>query len=153
SPTVVAASIADGRTGDSSMRFAAVRGRGSGTSAQGAAGREGSAQLPTSSSTRHPGLLQVTDLAPTLLTTAGVTGAGGVAGSPLRFESGPTDAAGKVQLMLDRQTAVQTQESVSAWFYAVWGILLIGLLVVCTIVARRRGIRRIATAMTIGGLF
>ena len=153
SPTVVAASIADARTDDSSMQFAAVRGRVSGTSAQGAAGGEGSAQLLTSSSTRQPGLLQVTDLAPTLLTTAGVTGAGGFAGSPLRFESGPTDAAGKVQLMLDRQTAVQTQESVSAWFYAVWGILLIGLLVVCTIVARRRGIRRIATAMTTGGLF
>lgn len=153
-PTLVAASIADARTDDSRMQFAAVRGPVSGTTGQGAAaGGSGSAQLLTSSSTRQPGLLQVTDLAPTLLTTAGVTGTGGFAGSPLRFESGPTDAAGKVRLMLDRQTAVLTQESVSAWFYAVWGILLIGLLVVCTIVARRRGIRRIATAMTTGGLF
>jgi hypothetical protein len=153
-PTLIAASIADARTDDSRMQFAAVRGPVSGTTDQGAAaGGAGSAQLLTSSSTRQPGLLQVTDLAPTLLTTAGVTGAGGFAGSPLRFESGPTDAAGKVQLMLDRQTAVLTQESVSAWFYAVWGILLIGLLVVCTVVARRRGIRRIATAMTTGGLF
>ncbi|WP_019157981.1 hypothetical protein [Brevibacterium senegalense] len=153
-PTLVAASIADARTDDSRMQFAAVRGPVSGTTGQGAAaGGSGSAQLLTSSSTRQPGLLQVTDLAPTLLTTAGVTGAGGFAGSTLRFETGPTDAAGKVRLMLDRQTAVLTQESVSAWFYAVWGILLIGLLVVCTIVARRRGIRRIATAMTTGGLF
>ena len=153
-PTLVAASIADARTDDSRMQFAAVRGPVSGTTGQGAAaGGSGSAQLLTSSSTRQPGLLQVTDLAPTLLTTAGVTGAGGFAGSTLRFETGPTDAAGKVRLMLDRQTAVLTQESVSAWFYAVWGILLIGLLVVCTIVARRRGIRRIATAMTTGGQF
>lgn len=153
-PTLVAASIADARTDDSRMQFAAVRGPVSGTTGQGAAaGGSGSAQLLTSSSTRQPGLLQVTDLAPTLLTTAGVTGTGGFAGSTLRFETGPTDAAGKVRLMLDRQTAVLTQESVSAWFYAVWGILLIGLLVVCTIVARRRGIRRIATAMTTGGLF
>ena len=152
-PTLIAASIADARTDDSRMQFAAVRGPVSGTAADGAAsGGTGSAQLLTSSSTRQPGLLQVTDLAPTLLRTAGVTGTTGFAGAPLSFVDGPADASGKVQLLLDRQTAVLTQESISGWFYAAWGILLIGLLVVCTVIARQRGIRRIASALSTGGL-
>lgn len=149
-PTIVAASIADARTDDSRMQFAAVRGPISGDEP---VGGTGTAQLLTSSSTRQPGLLQVTDLTPTLLTAAGVTGAGGFSGAPLTFVGGPSDAVGKHQIMLDRQTAVLTQESISAWFYAAWGILLIGLLTVCTLIARRRGIRRVANAMTVGGLF
>ncbi|HLR44888.1 MAG TPA: hypothetical protein VK065_06845 [Brevibacterium sp.] len=148
-PTVVAASIADGRTDDSRMQFSAVRG---GIGAGGPAGGEGSSQLLTSSSTRQPGLVQVTDLTPTLLAAAGVTGASGFAGAPLTFVDGPEDAAGKQQRMLDRQTAVLTQESVSAWFYAAWGILLTGLLVTCAVLVKRRGVRRAANAMTVGGL-
>src|SRR5690606_25950849 len=59
-PTLIAASIADARTDDSRMQFAAVRGPVSGTTEDGAAsGGTGSAQLLTSSSTRQPGLLQV----------------------------------------------------------------------------------------------
>src|SRR5699024_12822884 len=89
-PTVVAASIADGRTDASRMQFSAVRG---GIGAGGPAGGEGSSQLLTSSSTRQPGLVQVTDLTPTLLAAAGVTGASGFAGAPLTFVDGPEDAA------------------------------------------------------------
>ena len=149
-PTLVAASIADARTDDSRMQFAAVRGPVSGDTP---AGGTGAAQLLTSSSTRQPGLLQVTDLTPTLLTAAGVTGAGGFAGAPLTFVDGPADAVGKQQIMLDRQTAVLTQESISAWFYAAWGVLLLGLLTVCALLTRRRGIKRVANGMTVGGLF
>lgn len=149
SPTIVAASIADARTDDSRMQFSAVRG---GIGVGGPVGGEGASQLLTSSSTRQPGLVQVTDITPTLLASAGVTGAGGFAGAPLSFVDGPADAAGKQQAMLDRQTAVLTQENISAWFYAAWGILLAGLLVTCTVIAKRRGVRRVANAMTVGGL-
>lgn len=149
SPTIVAASIADARTDDSRMQFSAVRG---GIGVGGPVGGEGASQLLTSSSTRQPGLVQVTDIAPTLLASAGVTGAGGFAGAPLSFVDGPADAAGKQQAMLDRQTAVLTQENISAWFYAAWGIALAGLLVTCTVIAKRRGVRRVANAMTVGGL-
>ncbi|SLM94615.1 hypothetical protein [Brevibacterium yomogidense] len=148
-PTLIAASIADARTDDSRMQFAAVRG---GVGAGGPMGGEGTSQLLTSSSTRQPGLLQVTDLTPTLLASAGVTGAGGFAGAPLSFVDGPADAASKQQRMLDRQTAVLTQENVSAWFYAAWGILLTGLLVTCTVIVKRRGLRRAANIMRVGGL-
>ena len=58
-------------------------------------GRQGSSQLLTSSSTRQPGLVQVTDLTPTLLASAGVTGTGGMAGVPLSFVDRRTDAANK----------------------------------------------------------
>lgn len=149
SPTIIAASIADARTDDSRMQFSAVRG---GIGAGGPMGGQGSSQLLTSSSTRQPGLVQVTDLTPTLLASAGVTGTGGMAGAPLSFVDGPTDAANKQQAMIDRQTAVLTQENISAWFYAAWGLLLAGLLVTCTVIAKRRGVRRVANAMKVGGL-
>ncbi|WP_035280136.1 hypothetical protein [Brevibacterium album] len=149
-PTVIAASLADGRTDESRMQFTAVL---SGTDATGAASGADGAELLTSASTRQPGLVQVSDLAPTLLTMAGAESGANFAGAPMHFEDGPAGAQPKHQLMLDRQTAVLTQQSISAWMYAVWGVLLLASLLVGVVAARRTGTAGVSTPLTVGGLF
>ena len=105
---IIAASIADARTDDSRMGVRRARRIGAG----GPMGGQALSQLLTSSSTRQPGLVQVTDLTPTSPASAA---------SPVPaewryswlFVDGPTDAANKQQAMIDRQTAVLTQENIS----------------------------------------
>jgi hypothetical protein len=147
--SLVAASLADGRTDESRMQFSAVYG---GRDASGATAGEPGAELLTSPSTRQPGLVQVSDLTPTLLSLAGVQGGSNFAGAPMQFQDGPDGAGGKHQLMLDRQTAVLTQQSISAWMYAAWGGLLLVGLVLCTVMARRSGTARVATLLAGGGM-
>lgn len=112
---VIFSSIADGVVGDSSMQatMMAVPGQRAG--------------LLTSSSTRQPGLIQVPDLAPTLVALSGGTEMGNVAGAPMTVLAGGSWES-RYQSVLDRQVAVKTQQDLSTWFFPVVAVLILGLL-------------------------
>lgn len=113
---VIFSSIADGSDEGSSMQSTMMLQPGH------------SPGLLTSSSTRQPGLVQVPDIAPTLVALSGGEAMDNVAGAPMTSDpSGSWES--RYQDVLDRQVAVTTQNELSTWFFPVVATLMIGLLV------------------------
>ena len=113
---VVFSSIADGTHEGSSMQATMML-------------RPGQpAGLLTSSSTRQPGLVQVPDLAPTLVELSGAEEMDNAAGAPMTSVSTGSDWKARYQDVLDRQVAVKTQSDLSTWFFPVVAALMLGLL-------------------------
>src|SRR5699024_9752870 len=81
-----------------------------------------------SSSTRQPGLVQVPDLAPTLVELSGAEEMNNAAGAPMTSVSTGSDWKARYQDVLDRQVAVKTQSDLSTWFFPVVAALMLGLL-------------------------
>jgi hypothetical protein len=106
----------------------------------------------TASSTRHDGLVQLTDLTPTILADLGVDTPPQAVGSVLARASGrPRDNATAVQQLRDRDVAAQTIDANVTQFY--W-VLALGGVIACGLVAlARRATRqqriRFATAVTL----
>ena len=72
-----------------------------------------------SRSTRQPGLVQVTDLAPTLLDLLGVASPSSFVGSPIRpVEVGTASVAERRAALLDRDAAAQAISPYTVWFFA-----------------------------------
>ena len=107
SPTLMVASFADGWTDHSSMQFIA------------ALGDDFPTGILTSGSTQQPGLVQSTDILPTIVDVAGIKATVATAGAPMRAIDTDASAATRYQLMVDRQVAVSTQQALSAWFFPV----------------------------------
>ncbi|WP_299036376.1 hypothetical protein [uncultured Pseudokineococcus sp.] len=118
--TVVVASIADATSTAHLGAFAAV-----GPAAGGASDRyEGT--LVGSSSTRQDGLLQTTDLAPTLLDALGVEGPGGFVGAPVRPVEAGLDAQERRDAVTDlARAAIEVRPVVGPFFYALYGSQLL----------------------------
>ncbi|MDN6135454.1 MAG: hypothetical protein L0J03_15305 [Brevibacterium sp.] len=114
---VIFSSISDGADKGSSMQATMALEPGAG------------AGLLTSSSTRQPGLVQVPDIAPTLVELTGAEPIGNVAGAPMTHEDTGSDCESRYQAVLDRQVAVKTQNELSTWFFPVIASLMVGLLV------------------------
>ncbi|MDN5807242.1 MAG: hypothetical protein L0H52_08700 [Brevibacterium sp.] len=114
---VIFSSISDGADKGSSMQATMALEPGAG------------AGLLTSSSTRQPGLVQVPDIAPTLVELTGAEPIGNVAGAPMTHEDTGSDWESRYQAVLDRQVAVKTQNELSTWFFPVIASLMVGLLV------------------------
>ena len=114
---LIFSSIADGDTDGSSMQATMVLEPGSAPG------------LLTSSSTRQPGLVQVPDIAPTLVELSGGEAMANVAGAPMTDTNAGTSWESRYQDVLDRQVAVKTQDELSTWFFPVVASLMVGLLV------------------------
>lgn len=139
-PTLVVASLSDGGD-DSHMQFFAARG----TAFDGA-------QL-SSQSTRQPGLTQTTDVLPTLLEELGLPLPDSLAGAPLhRVDDSPAASAERIQLMRDRDTAVQTQQALATWFYPFYGGLLV-LLAGAAVALARLGYGGLPAWLRVLGMF
>ena len=139
-PLLMVASIADGWTESSSMQFAAIQ-------------RPGEQPgILTSPSTKQPGLIQTTDIMPTLVRATGAQTDANLAGAPVTTASAPPSAGDRYQLMLDRQVAVATQAAMSVWFYPVFAGLMAALLAVAALVGRRAW-PRVINPLRVGGLF
>ncbi|GAA2019131.1 hypothetical protein [Pseudokineococcus marinus] len=129
--TVVVASLADATSTAHLGAFAAV-----GPAAGGVADAYG-ASLVGSLSTRQDGLLQTTDLAPTLLVTLGVDAPAGLVGAPVLPVDDSLDAAERRAVVLDlARAALEVRPVVGPFFYALYGSQL--LLYGAAIVALRR---------------
>ncbi|WP_193071419.1 hypothetical protein [Brevibacterium sp. FME37] len=113
---VIFSSIADGANDGSSMQATMMLQPG------------GAPGLLTSSSTRQPGLVQVPDIAPTLVELSGGEPMANAAGAPMTSDTGGSWES-RYQAVLDRQVAVKTQNELSTWFFPVVAALMIGLLV------------------------
>lgn len=139
-PMLMVASIADGWTESSSMQFAAIQRPGE------------QPAILTSPSTKQPGLIQTTDIMPTLVRATGAQTDANLAGAPVTTASAPPSAGDRYQLMLDRQVAVATQAAMSVWFYPVFAGLMAALLAVAALVGRRAW-PRVINPLRVGGLF
>jgi len=139
-PLLMVASIADGWTESSSMQFAAIQRPGE------------QPAILTSPSTKQPGLIQTTDIMPTLVRATGAQTDANLAGAPVTTASAPPSAGDRYQLMLDRQVAVATQAAMSVWFYPVFAGLMAALLAVAALVGRRAW-PRVINPLRVGGLF
>ncbi|MFL0577380.1 hypothetical protein ACH0BO_11690 [Brevibacterium luteolum] len=139
-PLLMVASIADGWTESSSMQFAAIQRPGE------------QPAILTSPSTKQPGLIQTTDIMPTLVRATGAQTDANLAGAPITTASAPANAGDRYQLMLDRQVAVATQAAMSVWFYPVFAGLMAALLAVAALVGRRAW-PRVINPLRVGGLF
>lgn len=113
---VIFSSIADGANDGSSMQATMTLQPGNAPG------------LLTSSSTRQPGLVQVPDIAPTLVELSDGEPMANVAGSPMTYDTGGSWES-RYQAVLDRQVAVKTQNELSTWFFPVIATLMVGLLV------------------------
>lgn len=113
---IIVASIADGANDRSSMQatMMAIPGAEPG--------------LLSSKSTRQPGLVQVPDLAPTLVKLSAGEAMGNVAGAPMAVQPDGGSWEARYQTVLDRQVAVKTQQEISTWFFPVVATLMAGLL-------------------------
>ncbi len=116
STRIIFASIADGSYDGSTMQAAMMAAPGQAPG------------LLSSSSTRQPGLVQVPDLAPSLIAYSGGDMMGNVAGAPMEVGSSLGSWQARYQAVLDRQVAVKTQQELSTWFFPVVASLMVGLL-------------------------
>ncbi|MGP9586904.1 hypothetical protein ACT3TB_14725 [Micrococcaceae sp. AOP34-BR2-30] len=89
----------------------------------------GTVGLLSSSSTRQPGLIQVPDLAPTLVELSDGEPMQNAAGAPMNNQDPDSGWESRFQTVLDRQVAVKTQNELSTWFFPVVATLMVGLLV------------------------
>ncbi|MBM6589024.1 hypothetical protein [Brevibacterium sp. RIT 803] len=114
---IVFSSIADGSGKSSSMQSTMMLRPG------------GTAGLLSSSSTRQPGLIQVPDIAPTLVELSDGQAMRNAAGAPMSNQRADSSWESRFQAVLDRQVAVKTQNELSTWFFPVVASLMVGLLV------------------------
>ncbi len=143
--TVVVASLADAG-GQARLQLVAARG-----AAPGAADFAG---LLTSSSTRQEGLVQVSDVPPTLLAALGVPAPAGLVGSPLRSTDPSTAAAapdaGRLQRLDDLARPAEVIDPIVAPFFvvalAIEFVLLVGGIAVAVRGRGRAGRTRAARA-------
>lgn len=128
-PTVLLLSVADsGRRAH--LQIAAATGAGT------APGLLGSA------STRQPGLLQTTDVAPTLLDALGIrehAAAGALVGAPVRVAADDRSSADRVAALVDQNRRAQAVAPRVSGFYVLWVTLNLVLYVVVTVGLTRRG--------------
>jgi len=128
-PTVLLLSVADsGRRAH--LQVAAATGAGT------APGLLGSA------STRQPGLLQTTDVAPTLLDALGIrehAAAGALVGAPVRVAPDDRSSADRVAALVDQNRRAQAVAPRVSGFYVLWVTLNLVLYVVVTVGLTRRG--------------
>ncbi len=74
--------------------------------------------LLVSRSTRQPGIVQTTDLTPTLLDLLSVPAPGGLVGAPVTALSGsPADAGERLRQLLDLAAAAQAVQPLVPWFF------------------------------------
>lgn len=93
--------------------------------------------LLTSRSTRQPGLIQATDLSPTLLKVLAIEAPDTFTGAPVQaMDNSPASGAERLHSMVDRETAVQTQLMLSQWFFPVYASILLALLLASIALAR-----------------
>ncbi|GAA4282876.1 hypothetical protein GCM10022261_04070 [Brevibacterium daeguense] len=140
-PTLLVASISDGWNDSSEMQFAA------------AVGPEHQGGVMTSASTKQPGLIQTTDILPTLLSATGTGPTGSMPGARITATAPDSEASTRYQQMLDRQVAVATQAALSAWFFPVVATIMAVLLVVAYAVGRRDRSRVAGPVRSIGLFF
>lgn len=76
-----------------------------------------------SRSTRQPGLVQTTDLAPTLLHLVGVPAPSTFVGSPVTPGGRDADPAARLQAVLDDDAAAQAVRPATVWFFAGFVVL------------------------------
>ncbi|WP_231442240.1 hypothetical protein [Brevibacterium zhoupengii] len=114
---IIFSSIADGSGKSSSMQSTMMLRPG------------GTVGLLSSSSTRQPGLIQVPDLAPTLVELSDGEPMQNAAGAPMNNQNADSSWESRFQAVLDRQVAVKTQNELSTWFFPVVASLMVGLLV------------------------
>lgn len=137
---IIFASIADGTHDGSSMQATMMLEPGA------------EPGLLTSSSTRQPGLIQVPDIAPTLVQLSGGETMGNVAGAPMTSNPGGSWES-RFQSVLDRQVAVTTQNEISTWFFPVVASLMAGLLALAWFLRRRHRELVHSTAYRLGVVF
>lgn len=108
--TVVVAALADsGRTAH--LQLAAARG-------PAPDGARYADALLGSRSTRQPGIVQATDLTPTLLALLGVERPQGLVGAPLRpLPDSPADPLERLSILLDLDAASQAVQPLVPWFF------------------------------------
>jgi hypothetical protein len=84
-----------------------------------------------SSSTRQPGLVQITDLAPTILQHLGIPAPASLGGTPLRFlpaaQNSDQSAEQRLQGLLDHDEASYKVHSLVAPFFYAWALLQLAL--------------------------
>jgi hypothetical protein len=128
-PTVLVVSLADSGPVPQ-LQLAVARGPG----VESGAGRYASALLG-SESTRQPGLVQTSDLTPTILAALGLRAdapTGALIGSSITAVPGPTVASTRVAAMIDTNRHAQAVRPIVAAFY----LMLLGInLVLCLLVA------------------
>ena len=96
-----------------------------------------SAGVLTSSSTQQPGLVQTTDVLPTLLRSMPTGVEANFAGAPMVETEAAADTGVRYRQMLDRQVAVATQAALSAWFFPVTASVIAVLLGIAVVMGRR----------------
>lgn len=138
---VIFSSIADGANKGSSMQAAMALDPG------------GEVGLLTSSSTRQPGLVQVPDIAPTLVELSGGEPMDNVAGAPMTHDSAGSTWESRFQTVLDRQVAVTTQHELSTWFFPVIASLMVGLLVLAWFLRKNHRALVLSGAYRLGIVF
>jgi hypothetical protein len=146
-PTVLVVSVADsGRRPH--LQVAAARGPAPGASGELAGGTLGS------SATRQRGLLQTTDVTPTVLDALGIRDAapaGALVGSAVRVTADGDDPADRVAGLVDRDRRAQAVAPRVSGFYVLWVGLNLALYLGVTAGLTRRGLRRApASARTAG---
>ncbi|NHT18810.1 hypothetical protein [Cellulomonas sp. IC4_254] len=95
-----------------------------------------------SASTRQPGLLQTTDVAPTLLDALGIrehAAAGALVGAPVRVAPDDRSSADRVAALVDQNRRAQAVAPRVSGFYVLWVTLNLVLYVVVTVGLTRRG--------------
>jgi len=130
SSTVVVASLADSGT-TPHLQLAAVRG----TTPDGDTYADA---LLGSRSTRQDGLIQTTDLAPTVLALLDVDPPSGLVGSPVVPVPWSTDPADRLSKVLDLDAAAQAQRPLVPWFFNLLVAAQIALYGAATLALRRQ---------------
>lgn len=133
-------SLSDGWVDSSSMQFAA------------ALGPDFAPGILSSASTKQPGLVQTTDVLPTVLGLLGARTTANLAGASMYTDVTGIDTQERVQLMLDRETAVETQADLSVWFFPVFGLIL-ALLLLTVFLVGRKDLDRVTGPLRVLGAF
>jgi hypothetical protein len=95
-----------------------------------------------SASTRQPGLLQTTDVAPTVLDALGIrdhAAAGALVGAPARVAADDRTAAERVAALVDQNRRAQAVAPRVSGFYVLWVSLNLALYAAVTVGLTRRG--------------
>lgn len=92
-----------------------------------------------SRSTRQPGIVQTTDVTPTLLSLLGVAAPGGLVGSPMvPLDDSPATPAGRLDVALDTDAASQAVQPLVPWFFNLLVVAQIALYGAASLALRHR---------------
>ena len=128
--TVLVASLADsGRT--PSMQLMTLR------------SPDGPAGLLETRSTRQPGMVQSTDLLPTLLARLSLDAPSGLAGAPMRTEPSTVDGADRIAALVDENRHAMAVRPLTAPFFSGLVLLNLALYAIVTVGLNRRVIDRV----------